>query len=260
MTTVTITDESKTVVVTDGNGDTAVVTAPGSAVLVETTGLGPQGPGGNLGLYASIIDTTTQNLISANTPQPLTLNTIIESRGISVSNASRITFSLANTYKILASLQVTNVGNTITELNVFFKKNGVTIPNSNTRIDLEPRKSVSAPYHDCLALEYQLTVADNDYVEIYWVADNSDVRVETIPLDTEHPQAPSAIINVAQVMYLQLGPQGPVGPQGPPGASGLFVDDTAKVDKSIVYYDAASATFKADNTWTTTTIVDGANF
>jgi hypothetical protein len=50
------------------------------------------------------------------------------------------------------------------------------------------------------------------------------------------------------------------GPPGPGGASGLIVDESAKVDKSIVYYDAGSGTFKADSTWTTTTIVDGANF
>lgn len=49
------------------------------------------------------------------------------------------------------------------------------------------------------------------------------------------------------------------GPQGPAGLS-VSVDDTAKIDKSLVYYDAASATFKADAVWTTTTIVDGANF
>jgi len=59
------------------------------------------------------------------------------------------------------------------------------------------------------------------------------------------------------------GPQGavgPTGPQGPPGSPGLIVDESAKVDKSIVYYDAGSAKFKADSVWTTTTIVDGANF
>jgi hypothetical protein len=40
----------------------------------------------------------------------------------------------------------------------------------------------------------------------------------------------------------------------------LAINDAAKVDKSIVYYDAASATYKADNIWTTSTLVDGANF
>jgi hypothetical protein len=53
---------------------------------------------------------------------------------------------------------------------------------------------------------------------------------------------------------------GPQGPQGPPGESGLFVNTTAKVDKSIVYYDASEDTFKADSTWTTSSLTDGGNF
>lgn len=51
------------------------------------------------------------------------------------------------------------------------------------------------------------------------------------------------------------------GPQGPPGPPGNFMlDDAAKIDRSVIYYDAASSTFKADAVWTTNTIVDGANF
>lgn len=62
------------------------------------------------------------------------------------------------------------------------------------------------------------------------------------------------------VTALTAGPQGPQGPQGPVGPGGIVVNDTAKVNKSIVYYDAPSSSFKADATWTTDTIVDGANF
>ena len=65
------------------------------------------------------------------------------------------------------------------------------------------------------------------------------------------------------VTAVTAGPQGATGPQGPPGpqgASGIIVDDAAKVDKSIVYYDASSASWKADAIWTTDTLVDGANF
>jgi hypothetical protein len=205
MTTVNITDAANTVVVTEGNGDTAIVTAPSPAVLVETTALGPQGPGGIVALYANIIDNTTQDLVSTSAAQAVRLGTTLESRGISVTNQSRINFELAGTYKILVSLQITNNGNNVTEVNVFFKKNGTTITDSNTRIDLEPRKSVSVPYHDCLTLEYQLTAANNDYIEVFWVADHIDVQVETIPVNGTHPQAPSAIVNVAQVMYAQAG-------------------------------------------------------
>lgn len=194
MTSVTITENTQTVVTTEND-----------VTIVQTQGLGPQGPGGIVALYANIIDTTTQTLVSTTAAQALTLNTTLESRGITVSNNSRINFSLAGTYKLMVSLQVTNTGNNVTELNVFFKKNGTTIADSNTRIDLEPRKSVGVPYHDCLTVEFQLTVDNNDYVEIFWVADHLDAKIETIPVDTEHPQAPSAIVNVAQVMYAQAG-------------------------------------------------------
>ncbi len=53
--------------------------------------------------------------------------------------------------------------------------------------------------------------------------------------------------------------QGPQGPQGTPG-SGIAVDSIAKVDKSIVYYDAATSSFKADAIWTVFSVTDGGNF
>lgn len=52
------------------------------------------------------------------------------------------------------------------------------------------------------------------------------------------------------------GPQGPIGPVGP----GILVDDSSKVDRSVVYYDSASGEYKADATWTTDTLVLGGNF
>lgn len=203
MTSVTITDTTNTVVVTDGDSTSTVVTSPSPAVTATTIGLGPQGPGGTLALYGSFIDTTDQPLLSTAAAQAITLNTAVESRGISVTNGSRITFDSAGTYKILASLQLTNSTNTRSEVNVFFKKNGTTIADSNTRIDLEQRKSVSVPYHACFTIEFQLTVAAADYIQLFWSAETLGITVDTIPADALHPQAPSAIVNVAQVMFTQ---------------------------------------------------------
>jgi len=50
-----------------------------------------------------------------------------------------------------------------------------------------------------------------------------------------------------------------VGPQGPAG-TGFDVDTTGKVDKSLVYYDASTGKFFADDIWTTDTLVLGGNF
>ena len=48
-----------------------------------------------------------------------------------------------------------------------------------------------------------------------------------------------------------------IGPQGP---KGIDLDETAKVNGSVVYYDSTSAKFKADATTTKLTLVDGGNF
>lgn len=48
------------------------------------------------------------------------------------------------------------------------------------------------------------------------------------------------------------------GPQGP--SAGILIDAEAKVDKSLVYYDASAARFKADPVWTISTLADGGNF
>lgn len=52
------------------------------------------------------------------------------------------------------------------------------------------------------------------------------------------------------------------GPQGPKGdaGSGFSLNDTAKVDQSVIYYDSASGEYKADDTWTIKTIVKGGDF
>ena len=60
--------------------------------------------------------------------------------------------------------------------------------------------------------------------------------------------------SVQVVEVIARGPQGPPGP--PTTGSGLFVDDAAKIDQSIVYYDAPSASYKANAIDAMTTIAD----
>jgi hypothetical protein len=216
MTNVTISETANTVVVVDEN-----------TLVVQTTGLGPQGPGGVLGLYGNFIDTTDQPIISGSAAQVVAIGTTLEQRGVTITSGSRITFELAGTYSILGALQITNFGNTTTEVDVFLRKNGTDITNTNTRIDLEQRKSVGVPYHDHVSLEYQITVAANDYIELWWASQSTDVRLEALAATAVHPQAPSVLVNVAQVMYSQAGV--PIG-----GAAGDIL-----VKSSATNYDTA---------------------
>ena len=52
---------------------------------------------------------------------------------------------------------------------------------------------------------------------------------------------------------------GPQGPEGPAGSS-FTLNQAAKVDQSVIYYDSASGEYKADDTWTIKTIVKGGDF
>ena len=66
------------------------------------------------------------------------------------------------------------------------------------------------------------------------------------------------VSQVSDVTKVEITTQGPQGPAGQ--ISGLNFDITGKVDKALLYYHAASDTFKADNTTTKLTLVDGGNF
>ena len=65
----------------------------------------------------------------------------------------------------------------------------------------------------------------------------------------------SQVSDVTTVEITTAGPQGPSG-----SVEGLTFDITGKVDNAVLYYHAASDTFKADSTTTKLTLVDGGNF
>ena len=51
------------------------------------------------------------------------------------------------------------------------------------------------------------------------------------------------------------------GPQGPTfSSSGTTLNDSSKVDGSVVFFDSSSGTFIADTTTTKLTLVNGGNF
>jgi hypothetical protein len=76
----------------------------------------------------------------------------------------------------------------------------------------------------------------------------TQVKITTTKNTVSVTEEPTTVVTVSTV-----------GPQGASGA-GFVLDQTAKVDKSVVYYDSASGEFKADATWTIDTIVLGGNF
>ena len=70
----------------------------------------------------------------------------------------------------------------------------------------------------------------------------------------------TTVVQVPKTSTVTATTAGPQGPQGPVGPQGLEVNDSAKIDKSVVYYDSASSQFRADDIWTISSIVKGGDF
>ena len=66
------------------------------------------------------------------------------------------------------------------------------------------------------------------------------------------------VSQVSDVTTVEITTQGPQGPAF--AATGTTLDDSNKVDGSVVFFDQSSGTFKADSTTTKLTLVDGGNF
>ena len=69
----------------------------------------------------------------------------------------------------------------------------------------------------------------------------------------------STVVETPKTTTVTATTAGPQGPKGDTGSS-FSLNDTAKINLSVIYYDSASGEYKADDTWTISTIVKGGDF
>lgn len=118
--------------------------------------------------YGSFYDTTDQTAASTSTAYAITLNSTAASNGIVIRNSSQITFEYTGIYNIQFSLQLVNFANSPEDIDVWFRKNGTDLANSNTRFGLAARKSSSDPFHTVAALNFIVSAIAGDYVQLMW--------------------------------------------------------------------------------------------
>ena len=128
----------------------------------------------------------------------------VASTTITASLPSMLTFQYSGIYNIQFSLQFSNTDNNIIhEVDVWFKKNDVDIPDSNSRFSV-PGKHSGLNGQLIAALNFLVEVTAGDVVEIVWHTDDSTVFIETISSSTApvRPETPSAIATVTFVSEL----------------------------------------------------------
>jgi len=178
------------------------------------------GAGGAAGYWGSFWSTQDQTAAAANTAYVITLNnTDPDSLGVSIVSNSRITFANAGVYSITFSVQFTNAHNQLEDVNVWLKKNGTNLADSDSKWTVDESHG-GAPGRNIGTVNFVLKVNSGDYIELYWQTTNTNLFLEHEPALAPAPAIPSVILTATQVMYLQVGPTGLTGATGSTGVTG----------------------------------------
>ena len=127
----------------------------------------------------------------------------VASTTVSGTTSSKITVERPGIYNVQFSAQIVNTDSSIHDVDIWFKKNDVTIADSNTVYSVTSSHA-GTDGHMCAALNFYVELDANDYVEIVWHTSNSGVLIEYIPAQVNpiRPAAPSVIATVQMVAPL----------------------------------------------------------
>ena len=147
--------------------------------------------------HGSFYDTTQHNIVSTTAAYPITLNTTVLSKGVSIVSNSRITVRSLGVYNIQFSLQLENSDSQDHDAEVWLSKNGTNVTESSTIVSV-PGKHGSINGHCVAAWNFFEEMNSGDYVELYWKADSTTVFMPHRAATTSptRPSVPSVILTV----------------------------------------------------------------
>lgn len=144
--------------------------------------------------YGSFIKSSDQVPSAANTAQALTWDSATIANGVSIgAPASRIVVTNAGLYKFSVSLQMTSSSASVKNVWVWFRKNGVDVPSSSMITSLDSGTAIRTPSRDLF-----FSLLANDYIEIFFASDSTNMTIDNIASTAFAPAAPAAILTVNQ--------------------------------------------------------------
>jgi len=157
--------------------------------------------------YNQLSSTQNQTAASIANAYAITLNTNEFPDGISIVSNSQITFAKKGIYNVAYSIQFKNTDNSSHDIDIWLRKNGTDIANSNSRFSIPPRKAAGSPSHLIAVTPIMVDItADGQYIEIMWRISSTTVSIEAFAAVTASPgvtpaipATPSVIVGVTHV-------------------------------------------------------------
>lgn len=144
--------------------------------------------------YGSFDSTSSQTITTINTATAITLGTTLSSNGVSIGTpASRLVVDESGFYQVSASLQFQSGSSSPKNIYFWLRKNGSDVTDTVRAITNDLNNGYSP-----ISLNYTISLAASDYIELYWAADSTDVDLVPITGLAFAPDAPSVLVSVTQ--------------------------------------------------------------
>jgi hypothetical protein len=145
--------------------------------------------------YGVFTKTTDQTPAVINTEYLLTFDNTQISNGVTIGGTtSQIIVPESGLYQFDATVQLTSGSSSSKNIWVWWKKNGTAISNS-ARLVTSDINNGYIP----IALNETVSLAANEYVELAFAADSTNVTVDSVAATAFAPAAPAVVLSVTQV-------------------------------------------------------------
>ena len=142
--------------------------------------------------YGTFFDTTDQTAAAIDTGYPITFNNTDLSEGVFLGTpTSRIYVNRPGAYNFQFSLQLVSSNSSEHLVYIWARINGADVPNSATRITLKGSDEAAVA-----AWNFVLRLGSNDYFELMWATDDTDVEIAAEAATAFCPAIPSVIMTV----------------------------------------------------------------
>lgn len=150
--------------------------------------------------YGAFSDSTDQTG-SVSSGTAMLFNAVDINDGVTIASNTRLTVPNTGIYNVQFSAQLKNTDNAQHDTTIWFRVDGVDVPNSATNITVPARKSAGVYGYAVAAWNIFLSLTAAQYVEIIWLPGSTAITLETLPagVSPAYPAIPSAIVTVEQV-------------------------------------------------------------
>jgi hypothetical protein len=144
-------------------------------------------------------NTADQTLAAVDTGYPITFNQTYLNNFVALQSGStsKIEVTVGGVYNFQLSAQLKSTNSSAKDVQIWIKRGTTTIGYSSHRYTVE-----GSDNHMNVNWIFDIDLAANEYIEMYWGADDTNVTMEAIPASAPYPAVASAVMAVNFVARL----------------------------------------------------------